>query len=133
SSKHSVQKKHISEEDPSKWELPTISKDLIYEKSSWKFLYGRGIHIEEFTTSVLEKQMSIQLLDRESIQKHLQEGFRYIHFGCVQITVKPFVRLGLDCPIMLALRAKSLICFRDSLLALINTNICQGAVTLTDL
>ena len=46
--KHSVQKDHMSEMDPLKWELPTISKDYIYENSKWEFLYGRGIHYQCF-------------------------------------------------------------------------------------
>ena len=90
--------------------------------------YSRGIQVEEFTTSVSEKQMSIQLLDKESLQNFIRHGFRYIHFGCVQIGVKSLVRLGVDCPIMLALRDKSLISFKDSLLALANTNIFQGPI-----
>ncbi|KAL2930779.1 ORF I: Movement protein [Bienertia sinuspersici] len=80
------------------------------------------MQIEEFTTSVSESQMSIQLLDKDSIQKYISKGFRYVHFGCVQIATKPLVRLGIDVPVMLALRDKSLISIEDSLLALTNSN-----------
>ncbi|KAL2894038.1 Polyprotein P3 [Bienertia sinuspersici] len=103
--KHSVQKKIISEkDDPLNWELPSISKNDIYAKSKWEFVYGRGIQIEEFTTSVSKSQMSIQLHDKDSIQKYINEGSRYVHFGCVQIAIEPLVRLGIDVPVMLALR-----------------------------
>ncbi|KAL2894788.1 ORF I: Movement protein [Bienertia sinuspersici] len=127
--KHPVQKKIIYEkDDPLNQELPLISKNDIYAKSKWDFVYGRGIQIEEFTTSVSESQMSIQLLDKDLNQKYISEGFRYVHFGCVQIAIKPLVRLVIDVPVMLALRDKSLISFKDSLLALANSHICQGAI-----
>ena len=44
----------------------------------------------------------------------------------VQIALKPLTRLGLDCPIFMALRDNRLIRYKDSLLAMIQTNICSG-------
>lgn len=128
SMKHPVQSHEVSSKDFQNWQLPKISESQIYEKSPWNFMSSHGIRIEEFTTSVASKDMSLQLLDSRSIQNYVSQGHRYIHFGCVQIAIKPMVRLGLDCPIMLALRDKSLKTFKDSLLALANTNICQGPI-----
>ena len=72
SNKHPVQKKQIIlKVDPFDCEMATIFKDSSYDRTSnWEFLYGRGIHIEEFTTSNSEWHMSIQLLDNESVQTH---------------------------------------------------------------
>ena len=52
----------------------------------------------------------------------------FIHFGMVQIALKPLTRLGLDCPIFMALRDSTLIRYKDSLLAMIQTNICNGPI-----
>ena len=46
----------------------------------------------------------------------------------VQIALKPLTRLGLDCPIFMALRDNRLIRYKDSLLAMIQTNICNGPI-----
>ena len=46
----------------------------------------------------------------------------------VQIALKPLSREGLDCPIYIALRDNRLVGYKDSLLAMIQTNICNGPI-----
>ena len=46
----------------------------------------------------------------------------------IQIALKPLTRLGLDCPIFMALRDNRLIRYKDSLLDMIQTNICNGPI-----
>lgn len=52
----------------------------------------------------------------------------YIHFGLIQIAIKPLFRTGIDSPILMLLRDKTLLKFEDSLLGAVQTNLCNGAV-----
>lgn len=52
----------------------------------------------------------------------------YIHFGLIQIAIKPLFRTGIDPPILMLLRDKTLLKFEDSLLGAVQTNLCNGAV-----
>lgn len=63
-----------------------------------------------------------------SLRKYLEKGYRYIHFGMVQVAVKPLVHLGVDAPIYLALRDKRLKRYKTSLIAMIQTNVCNGPI-----
>ena len=53
--------------------------------------------------------------------------FRYIHFGLVQV-VKPLTKLGIDTPVFLTLRNDRLKTYEDSLLAMVQSNVCNGPV-----
>ena len=46
----------------------------------------------------------------------------------IQVALKPLTRLGLNCPIFMALRDNRLIRYKDSLLAMILTNISNGPI-----
>ena len=63
-----------------------------------------------------------------SSQKYINKGFRYIHFGLIQVAIKPLVCMGLDAPIYLALRDKRLKKYKSSLLAIIQTNVYNGPI-----
>ncbi|KMS65228.1 hypothetical protein BVRB_038110, partial [Beta vulgaris subsp. vulgaris] len=74
SMKHPVQSHEVISKDFQNWQLPKISESQIYEKSPWNFMSSHGIRIEEFTTSVASKDMSLQLLDSKSIQNYVSQG-----------------------------------------------------------
>ncbi|KAI5639963.1 hypothetical protein M9H77_00195 [Catharanthus roseus] len=78
--------------------------------------------------NIQEKFQTIPLLSKVSLQKYSEKGFRYIHYGLIQVAVKPLVHLGVDAPIYLALRDKRLKRYKSSLLAMIQTNICNGPI-----
>ncbi|KAI5640621.1 hypothetical protein M9H77_00412 [Catharanthus roseus] len=68
--------------------------------------------------NVQEKFQTTPLLSKTSLSKYLEKGFRYIHY----------VHIGVDAPIYLALRDKRLKRYKPSLLAMIQTNICNGPI-----
>lgn len=67
-------------------------------------------------------------LSKISIEKYIEEGYRYIHFDMIQVVVKPLVHQGVYAPIYLALRDKRLKRYKTSLLAMIQTTICNGPI-----
>ncbi|KAI5683613.1 hypothetical protein M9H77_04841 [Catharanthus roseus] len=78
--------------------------------------------------NIQEKFQTISLLSKASLSKYAEKGFRYIHYGLIQVAVKPLVHIGVDAPAYLALRDKRLKRYKPSLLAMIQTNICNGPI-----
>ncbi|KAI5652926.1 hypothetical protein M9H77_30113 [Catharanthus roseus] len=78
--------------------------------------------------NIQEKFQTIPLLSKVSLSKYFEKGFRYIHYGLIQVAVKPLVHIGVDAPVYLALRDKRLKRYKPSLLAMIQTNICNGPI-----
>ena len=68
------------------------------------FKVAMTIKIHEETRSVNEQFQTIHLLNDHSLQKYINNGYRYIHIGLVQVAVKPLVHMGVDAPIFMALR-----------------------------
>jgi len=54
---------------------------------------------------------------------HRKEGNNYLHIGLVQVGVKPLIREGLNCSILMALRDTRHIKFNDSLLGTIESSL----------
>ncbi|KAK9668727.1 hypothetical protein RND81_13G081900 [Saponaria officinalis] len=81
-----------------------------------------------FTEFVQSDTETLNLLSYTSIQKYIQNKYRFIHFGLVLVAVKPLVHKGIDCPIYMALRDNRLKTYKDSLLAVVQTNVCNGPV-----
>ena len=65
---------------------------------------------------------TISLLNQNSIKSHLEEQYRFIHIGLVQVAIKPLAKRGVDAPIYLAFRDTRLNKYKTSLLAMIQTN-----------
>ena len=65
----------------------------------------------------LQKEFEeIKLLSSLALDKYRQKGFNSINFGLIQIAIKPLSRTGIDSPILMLLRDKTLLKFEDSLL-----------------
>ena len=70
----------------------------------------------------------MQLLSTISLNKYQVRGYRYIHLGLIQIAIKPLARKGIDTLVFIALRDDRLKTYKDSIIAIIQTNICNGPV-----
>ena len=68
------------------------------------------------------------LISPTAVAQHLQEKYRFMHIGLVQVVVKPLLRNGVNAPIYLALRDKRLRHYKSSSLAVIQTNVCKGPI-----
>ena len=68
------------------------------------------------------------LLSPSTLLAHRKDGHNYLHIGLVQVEVKPLIREGLNCSILMALRDTRHIRFDDSLLGTIQTSLSCGLV-----
>ncbi|KAK9724328.1 hypothetical protein RND81_05G064500 [Saponaria officinalis] len=126
---NTVQSSEISAPlDFSNWNIPTENPTQIYHIGPLDFKIAFSIRTHEETRFVQSDTETLNLLSYTSIQKYIQKKYRFIHFGLVQVAVKPLVHKGIDCPIYMALRDNRLKTYKDSLLAVVQTNVCNGPV-----
>jgi len=71
---------------------------------------------------------TIGMIKSNSIESHLKANYHFMHVCLVQVTIKPLLKTGVNAPIYLALRDKRLRHYKSSLLAIIQTNVCQGPI-----
>ncbi|KAI5664770.1 hypothetical protein M9H77_24093 [Catharanthus roseus] len=110
------------------WTIPEEHIETIYKVGTFDFKTAFSVKTHEETMNIQEKFQTISLLSQASLSKYAEKGFRYIHYGLIQVAVKPLVHIGVDAPIYLALRDKRLKRYKPSLLAMIQTNICNGPI-----
>jgi len=68
---------------------------------------------------------TIPMIKQNSIESHLKADYRFMHIDLVQVAVEPLLKKSVNAPIFLVLRDKRLKKYRSSLLAVIQTNVCQ--------
>ena len=100
----------------------------VYSIGTFDFKISYAIKIHEETFNIQNKSQTIQLLSKLALQEFLKKGYRYIHFGLIQVAIKPLVHTGVDIPVYTALRDKRLKRYKSSILSMIQTNICNGPV-----
>ena len=115
-------------QDLNKNKLPKISPGNIYEIGTFDFKTVYSIKKHEETLSLQNEFEEIKLLNQIALEEYRQKGFNYIHFGLIQIAIKPLSKLGIDSPVLLLLRDKTVLKFQDSLLGAVQSNLCNGAV-----
>ena len=81
----------------------------------------------EETFSSDEEFLTINLLSKIAIEKYKKKR-RYTRFGVTQVALEPLTTSGLHCPIFTAFRDNRLRRHKDSLLAMIRTNILDGPI-----
>ena len=69
---------------------------------------------------------TFKMFSKFSILKH-QQKYKYLHLGLVQITVKPLTREGLNTSVLLCLRDKRQLQYKDSLLGTVEISLSNGA------
>ena len=119
---------NLYEDNISSWSIPHQTIESIYKIGVMDFKTAFSVRSHEETLSIQEDQQTLQLLSPLSLAKYVTKGYRYIHFGLIQVALKPLARKGIDTPVFLALRDNRLKTYRDSLIAIIQTNICNGPI-----
>jgi len=112
----------------SKDQLPHISPESIYRIGAFDFKTAYSIKEHEQTLSLQNEFEEIKLLSSIALENYKRNKFNYIHFGLVQIAIKPLSRTGIDSPILMFLRDKTLLKFEDSLLGAVQSNLCNRAI-----
>ena len=112
------------------WNIPKIPTSHIYKKSSWslKKAFKTDYHVRTIKQvySINKEYETCYLLPFSVLKEHIKEGHNYLHIGLVQ--VKPLIREGLNCSILMALRDTCHIRFNDSLLGTIESSLSYGSV-----
>jgi len=96
----------IVQEDFLEWSIPNERIENVYSIGTFDFKTSYAIKIHEETFNIQNKSQTIQLLSNLALQEFIKKGFRYIHFGLIQIAIKPLVHTGVDIPVYTALRDK---------------------------
>ncbi|WKA03382.1 hypothetical protein VitviT2T_021494 [Vitis vinifera] len=78
--------------------------------------------------SLEQDNQIIRLLDGNSIDKHKKDGYNFIHFGMIQVAVKPLTRLGLNTSIVMYLRDNRHLDYRDSIIGAVQAGLNDGPV-----
>ena len=107
-----------SEKNWQNWNLPLVPQNKIYKKTTFSnisFLSNYTIKIVERTYSLKQSSETLQLLSHQEIDKNINK-FSFIHFGLVQVAVKPLTRQGLNTSVLLCLRDGRFKIYQDALL-----------------
>jgi hypothetical protein len=105
-------------------------KSKIYKKSTFSnltFLSNFTIKTVERTYSLKQSCEKIQLLSRKEIDKNI-DNFFFIHFGLVQVAVKPLTRQGLNTSVFLGLRDGRFKIYQDGLLGMVESSLYKGPI-----
>ena len=100
------------------WELPKISKEMIYKTKKLDFLKNDYVIKTEERDITLSKPFeTIHLFSEHSLKKLKDKNFNYVHIGLIQVGIKPLTKEGLNTSILAILRDGRFISFDDSLLS----------------
>ncbi|GJW09650.1 enzymatic polyprotein [Tanacetum coccineum] len=109
------------------WSIPKQDIKTLYTIGSFEFFQNYSINTTEKTLPLLQDHQSIKLFSAKAIKEHRKSN-KFLHIGLVQIAIKPLTRLGINAPICMILRDARLLKFNQSLLALAESNICNGPI-----
>ena len=113
------------------WNIPKILANKIY-KSSWslKKAFKSDYHVKTIgqVYEINKEYETCYLFSPSTLTAHQKEGHNFLHIGLVQVGVKPLIREGLNCSILMALRDTRYIRIDDSLLGTIQTSLSSGLV-----
>lgn len=115
------------EKELNDWKLPTIPTHKIYKEGMFSRRTNYAIETMEKTVSLSKENETIRLLSRWFVAK-FRGNYDYLHFGLVQVAVKPNPKEALDAPIFMCLRDARLLKFDQSLLAMVESKFCNGPI-----
>ena len=133
-SDNTVNKEEVSivsaEKNWQDWKLSPVTQNKIYKKTTFSnltFLSNFTIKTVERTYSLKQSCETIQLLSRKEIDKNI-DNFSFIHFGLVQVAVKPLTRQGLNTSVFLGLRDGRFKIYQDGLLGMVESSLYKGPI-----
>ena len=119
-----------SEKNWQNWNLPLVPQNKIYKKTTFSnlsFLSNYTIKTVERTYSLKQSSETLQLLSHQEIGKNINNS-SFIHFGLVQVAVKPLTRQGLNTSVLLYLRDDRFKIYQDALLGMVESSLYKGPI-----
>ncbi|XP_052177242.1 uncharacterized protein LOC127791414 [Diospyros lotus] len=112
------------------WSPPEVPVHSIYPRKSF-FSFRRDpdyeIHKLKKTVPIRGEYVELHLLDTQAVRHHMIK-YGYLHFGLVQVAVKPLTAAGLDCSVLVCLRDCRFLKFHQSLLAAAQASLRHGPI-----
>ena len=115
------------EKELNNWKLPIVPRHEIYKEGIFSRSTDYTFKTIERTITLSKENETIRILLERSIEE-CRANYTYIHFGLVQVALKPNSKQGLDTSIFVCLRDRTLSKFENSLLAMVETNFCNGPI-----
>ena len=113
------------------WIMPSVSPDEIYYQKSWSLsAFKSETHVKtvEQVYYINKNFETCQLLNKENIEKHIKDGYNFLHIGLVQVGLNPLTLLGLNAAVLVTLRDASFRNYKDEIFGVIETSLCNGPV-----
>lgn len=121
----------IKKKKPDRWKLPKIPIDHVYNTKALRIFPSYVIKDFEETLTLDSTKQDIRsktfsLVNKDFINSFRKKQHKFLHLGLVQVAIKPLTRVGLGAPIIVCLRDYRLRDFKDSLLAMVETDLSNG-------
>ena len=100
---------------------------MLFRSSNISFLSNYTIKTIERIYSLKQSFETIQLLGGKEIDKNI-DNFSFIHFGLLQVAVKPLTRQGLNTSVFLGLRDGRFKIYEDALLGMVESSLYKGPI-----
>ncbi|KAK9134325.1 hypothetical protein Syun_013655 [Stephania yunnanensis] len=107
------------------WSIPPVKPSKVYANGDFSPKQNYIIKLVEDTIFVTEDGQEIVILSPKKIEFHASTH-KYLHLGLIQVAVKPLVALGTNADVMVSVRDKRHLDFRDSLLGIIEGSLSDG-------
>ncbi|XP_028058379.1 uncharacterized protein LOC114262230 isoform X2 [Camellia sinensis] len=112
-----------------KWNPPKVPVYNVYHRRGiFEFkppMYE--IKILENTVFIRGEFEEFQLLEKRAIEEHRRK-YIFLHFGLVQVAVKPLTATGLKSSVLVCLRDRRFLYFKDSLTAVAQSKLSDGPI-----
>jgi len=110
------------------WSIPEIPQDTLYVPETIKDKHSFDYVIKTVENNIPLGQdigEEFHLLSKNLIYEHSRK-YKYLHIGCVHVTIKPLIDMGIDVAVLMCLRDIRHNKFEDSLIGTIETSLGQG-------
>lgn len=111
----------------SNWKTPKVPISEVY-KGTFKYFSNLHVKTQEETIHMRGEYQTIQLFNEKTIIKHINNGFKLLYIGLVQVATKPLGRDGLNMSLAMVLRHCRWNNFEKSMLGGIQECLYKGPV-----
>ncbi|KAL5131473.1 polyprotein [Glycine soja] len=101
------------------WNIPEIPQDQLYVPETLKDKHNFDY--------IIKTGKNFIYFQKFSIYEHCRK-YKYLHIGCVQVTIKPLIDMGIDAAVLMCLRDIRHNKFEDSLIGTVETSLEQGPI-----